>query len=140
MASAEYAPCFQFARIERASPISVRGPVLVPPCIRQRPFCIAGPLQAVPFRVLAPQRGAVLGSPTGLPFFSHPRRFAWGSCFAVIDIPHPPVPASGRHHAHNGLTTTMNMYVLYLDLLLSFAPIHLERLDLLCKSPEQQIG
>ncbi len=33
-------------------------PVLSPPCIRQRPFGIAGPSHRVPRRVLAPHRGA----------------------------------------------------------------------------------
>src|ERR1039457_4033061 len=88
-AFAEYRPCFQFARFERANPLFVRGPVLVPPCIRQRPLCRPGPLQGAPFRVLAPHRGAVLGSPAGLPFLSHPRRFAWGSLIAISFIPLP---------------------------------------------------
>jgi hypothetical protein len=101
---------------------------------------MAGPLQAVPFRVLAPHRGAVLGSPTGLLFFSHPRRLAWGSSFAIIDIPAPRLLPSGRHHAHNGLPATMNMHVLYLDLLLPFAPIHLERLHLLCEGLSVVLG
>ena len=38
----EYKPCFQFARRDRAKPSGVRGPVLAPPCIRQRPLRIAG--------------------------------------------------------------------------------------------------
>ncbi len=33
------------------------GPVLLPPCIRQRPFAIAGLWQDVSLLVLAPQRG-----------------------------------------------------------------------------------
>jgi len=42
LASAEYKPCFQFPRRARSSPSGVRGPVLLPPCNRQRPFFIAG--------------------------------------------------------------------------------------------------
>ena len=39
-----------------AKPSGVRGPVLGPPCIRQRPFGIAGALHGRPARVRAPQR------------------------------------------------------------------------------------
>jgi hypothetical protein len=35
----------------------LRGPVLRPPCIRQRPLAIAGWRQQPPARVRAPQRG-----------------------------------------------------------------------------------
>src|SRR5690242_337548 len=41
----------------RCSPSAVRGPVLAPPCIRQRPFAIAWPLQTEPDRVRAPHLG-----------------------------------------------------------------------------------
>jgi hypothetical protein len=76
-AAAEYKPCFQLARLERASPSAVRGPVLAPPCRRHRRLSrMAGQRHGVPFRVLAPHRGAALKSPGGLPFFSHPRRCA----------------------------------------------------------------
>jgi len=34
-----------------------RGPVDLPPCIRQRPFFIAAARHGVPFLVFAPQRG-----------------------------------------------------------------------------------
>jgi hypothetical protein len=73
LASREYGPCFQFARRDLANPDAVRGPVLVPPCIRQRPLGIAGLLHDVPARVFAPQRGALLKSPTALSFFNQPR-------------------------------------------------------------------
>jgi hypothetical protein len=43
-------PCFQLAFRLRSSPSAVRGPVLIPPCIRQRPFGIAGALQGLPVR------------------------------------------------------------------------------------------
>jgi hypothetical protein len=58
----------------RARPSGVRGPVLAPPCMRQRPFRIAGLLQGQPRRVLAPQRGAALGLPLGLPLRRGPAR------------------------------------------------------------------
>jgi hypothetical protein len=72
-ASKEYKPCFQRARRDRARPSEVRGPVLAPPCIRQRPLRIAGAIHSLPCRVLAPHRGAFFGSPGGLPFFNHPK-------------------------------------------------------------------
>ena len=40
-----------------SSPSEVRGPVLFPPCIRHRPFDIAGALHFAPLRVRAPHRG-----------------------------------------------------------------------------------
>jgi hypothetical protein len=72
LASAEYNPCFHRARLDRSSPSRVRGPVLAPPCMRHRPLRIAGALHSAPDRVLAPHRGAWLGSPGGLLFFSQP--------------------------------------------------------------------
>ena len=41
----------------RAVVLPIGAPGDVPPCIRQRPFSIAGDRHDVPFRVLAPQRG-----------------------------------------------------------------------------------
>ena len=62
--------------------VAVRGPVLLPPCIRQRRFPrMAGAMQPLPLRVRAPQRGAVEGSPGGLPLIRRPRRESFmGSC------------------------------------------------------------
>ena len=54
MASADFRPCFQFARRLRSRPSGVRGPVLGPPCIRQRPFAMAAARQGLPLRVQAP--------------------------------------------------------------------------------------
>ena len=51
---------------------SAQGPVLAPPCMRQRPFFIAGPLQGQPAWVFAPHRGAAFGLPRGLPLRSVP--------------------------------------------------------------------
>jgi hypothetical protein len=138
LASSEYLPCFQFARFERANPISVRGPVLVPPCIRQRLLSIAGPMQRVPLRVLAPHRGAMLGSPTGLLFFSHPRRFAWGSLLVFLVIPTP--RCTVVYGPNNGLTAAVNMNVLDSHLLFPFTPICFERFHLRCKRSQQTIG
>jgi len=42
LTSEEYRPCFQRERRDFAKPSGVRGPVLAPPCIRQRPLRIAG--------------------------------------------------------------------------------------------------
>ena len=56
----------------RARPSSVVGPRHLPPCMRQRPFFMAGLLHGEPARVLAPQRGAALGSPRWLPLRSGP--------------------------------------------------------------------
>jgi len=76
LASAEYCPCFQLPLFERACPFWVRGPVLAPPCMRHLFLLrMAGERHLVPFLVFAPQRGAILGSPGGLPFLSHPRAF-----------------------------------------------------------------
>ena len=43
-----------------AKPSGVRGPVLGPPCIRQRPLAIAGPRHGCPARVRAPQSLCVM--------------------------------------------------------------------------------
>jgi len=64
-----------------SSPSDVRGPVLGPPCLRQRPLAMAGATQAVPRLVLAPHLAACVKSPGGLPFFNQPRRVAGGSAF-----------------------------------------------------------
>ena len=120
-ASAENWPCFRRACLERARPAAVVGPVERPPCIRHRfLFRTAGQPHGVPLRVRAPQRGALLGFPGGLAFFSHPRRFAWGS-FAVllcIPTPHPPVDRS-----NNGLAASLHSDVLNGHLLLPAAAI-----------------
>jgi hypothetical protein len=58
-ASAEWYPCRQRALRARSRPSGVRGPVLKPPCTRQRPFGIAGAWQGAPSRFRrAPHRGA----------------------------------------------------------------------------------
>ena len=66
----------------------MRGPVLVPPCIRQRPLAIAGDPQGLPFRrFLAPHRGAALAA--SKPFF-HAESFGLLSVFItapLVDTP-----------------------------------------------------
>jgi hypothetical protein len=59
----------------------------VPPCIRQRPFAMAGDRQGIPMRVrqAALQRGAALGSPRGLPLRSGPVR-----SFIICSYAKPP--------------------------------------------------
>jgi ATP dependent DNA ligase-like protein len=57
----------------------VRGPVLLPPCIRQRPFRMPADRQGVPLRVLALHLGALFQSPCRLPFLSGLQGLAvWG--------------------------------------------------------------
>ena len=69
----------------RPMPASVRGPVLRPPCRRQRPFRIAGCPQAAPARVRAQQPvGHVGGRPPAAPFFSRPRRLGRGSSLPTL--------------------------------------------------------
>ena len=74
----------------------MRGPVLKPPCSRQRPFRIAGHWHEVPRRVFAPHRGAVLKSPDRLPYFSHPRRAASRCGQQRFALPVGDVPSSLR--------------------------------------------
>ena len=57
--SADRSPCRHRARRLRSRPSIVRGPVLAPPCSRQRPFGIAAAWQGLPVRLdRAPHRGA----------------------------------------------------------------------------------
>ena len=74
------------ASARSAKPFGVRGPVLLPPCMRQRPFSIAGAWQGQPVvRALAPQRGARLGLPRGWPLRVGPGSGgAEGFCGAVM--------------------------------------------------------
>ena len=96
-ASAEYDPCFHRARLLRASPSAVRGPVLFPPCSRQRRFPrTAGPWQGGPRRVRAPHRGADCRFPDGLSCRSRPRRW-----FAFTNLsPRGSWGCISRYHVH----------------------------------------
>ena len=73
-ASAEYPPCRHRARRLRCNPLAVRGPVLRPPCNRQRRLPRqAGARHGRRVRLeRAPHRLASEKRPAGLPFFSHP--------------------------------------------------------------------
>lgn len=118
----------------------MRGPVLAPPCIRQRPLRMAGLVHGAPLRVVAPHRAAVLGSPVGLPFFSHPRRFAWGSLLVFFVIPAPCPGVRVVYGSHDGLAAAMNVHVFDGDFLLPLAPIRLERFHLRSERSQQPIG
>jgi hypothetical protein len=50
---------FQFARRDRSRPAEVLAPVLVPPCIRHRPFTMAGDWQSKLFKFVSIQRKAI---------------------------------------------------------------------------------
>jgi len=54
--SAVCSPVRVRAARSRAKPSAVRGPVLAPPCIRQRPLGMEGARHGVPLRVRAPQK------------------------------------------------------------------------------------
>jgi hypothetical protein len=109
----------------RSIPSAVLGPVLQPPCIRQRPFGIAGDWHGDPRRVFAPHRGALEKSPGGFPFFNQPRRFAGGLILLFIATPllllgppgtlllGPPgtLGAGRRYGADDGLTALVDMDV-----------------------------
>jgi hypothetical protein len=82
-----YFPCVVFAAASLARPSGVRGPVLFPPCDQHRPFAIAGAWQAQPVvRAFAPQRGARLGLPRGLPLRSGPSRRCAGACPGIATM------------------------------------------------------
>src|SRR5882672_2300205 len=78
MISAVRAPWTRRLARTRARPVSVRAPVLLPPCMRQRPLAIAGWRQGQAARVWAQQRGAARKSPEGLPWRRVPRLRAEG--------------------------------------------------------------
>lgn len=79
----EWRPVLRLACLHRSSPASVRGPVLFPPCILQRPFFMAGLRQVRPARVFAPHRAQLWKSPGGFPFRSQPR----AACLAGSKAP-----------------------------------------------------
>ena len=69
-------------------PSDVRGPVLVPPWMRQRPLAIAGDPQGVSLRrFLAPQRGAALAA---LSAFRQSGTYALLSGFIATPDPNTP--------------------------------------------------
>jgi len=88
LAPIERRPCLVTACRMRSIPAAVLGPVLRPPCSLQRPFGIAGHLQELPRRFIAPHRGALEKSPEELPFLSLPRRLSWGVPAISAGYPH----------------------------------------------------
>jgi hypothetical protein len=67
--AADRRPCLVLAAATRALPSAVLGPVLLPPCIRQRFFSLmAGFWQSFPLRVLARQRWPGQLGPSRLAF------------------------------------------------------------------------
>ena len=71
----------------------MRGPVLLPPCSRQRPFAMAGALHVPPpLRRFAPQRGHA--SATARPGFHEGRR---GSLHILTTFPPVAHPTPGPH-------------------------------------------
>ncbi len=127
LASAEYSPCLKLAFLDRSSPSGVRGPVLLPPCMRQLPFCIAAARQSDPERVLAPHLGAFMGLPWILPFRSRVGvtvLVAWGS-FRIFFFCSPVIDRSD-----DCLSAFVDVYVLDDHLLLAAVPIAFQGLHL----------
>jgi hypothetical protein len=95
--SAEYRPCFQRARVLRSRPSGVRGPVLLPPCIRTvgpstgDPVCSRASGSRDSWWSSARQRRARPGAR-----WDAPRRNAHRSDAHVLG---PGVPARGRDFA-----------------------------------------
>ncbi len=111
IASADRRPCVQFARRHRSKPSTVRGPVLAPPCIRQRPFAMPGPWQGAPVRVLAPQRGAAFAMSSA---FRPPG--AWSPLSLFTTAPAFMPPARGLYGAgDDGLAAVGNLHMLHRD-------------------------
>ena len=83
-------PCFVCAAATRALPSVVRGPVLFPPCIRQRSLPVsAGFLHGVPARVFARHRVPCHCGPNHVP------RPAFNSLTLSTEINSPKVPCIG---------------------------------------------
>jgi hypothetical protein len=101
-APAAYRPCVVFTAANRRNPASVRAPVLAPPCIRHRPFAIAGARHAHPVRrAFAPQRGARLGAPRRLPLRNGPDCVAAAGRVTAIGSECMEVPVSQNDSQYN---------------------------------------
>jgi hypothetical protein len=88
LASVVARPCFQCSALSLARPSGVFAPVDFPPCIRHRCLpAIAGFLQGVPARVLAPQR---------VPGQSGPNCQCRAASSNVISMCSPPSPRSSK--------------------------------------------
>ena len=111
----------------------MRGPVLVPPCIRQRPFGIAGAMHADPLRVLAPHLWAVLKSPGGLPSSANLFALHGVHCAASCLSPPPYLLAmlrlqpirTQRDSADDGLTAVLNGHMLHDHMLVAGTAVFL---------------
>ena len=84
------------------------APGEAPPCMRQRPFGIAGARHGLRLRVLAPQHGL--------------RCMLKGLCMGLSSA-FLLTPAPGLDCPHDGLSARVHMDVLDRDLLLPFAPM-----------------
>lgn len=119
-----------FACRDRSRPSGVFGPVECPPWSLQRDrLRIAGAMQAVPRLVLAPQRGAVLGSPGEFPFLNQLPRGSWGRSpvfFVILPPTHLRFDA-----ADNRLPAMVHGNVLNGHFLLALASIAIQRLQLI---------
>jgi hypothetical protein len=94
----------------RSNPSGVRGPVLVPPCIRHLPFGIAGDRHGDAFRVFAPQRGEAWAN--GKVVRQSGRRcIGFFPCFICWSFPR----LTGRDITDNGLTARLHCDVLHPD-------------------------
>jgi hypothetical protein len=147
IAFALYRPCFHRALRLRSKPSGVRGPVLGPPCIRQRPFGIAGLLHGVPALVRAPQRGALSGLPGRLPFFKRPKfRDTWASWAILANSPGPIAPAPTLYGASDyGLSARPDLDALVnnSDRLLATTSDPIERLPAIIvatEGPDSGVG
>ena len=119
--SAVRIPCVVRAARIRARPSDVRGPVLSPPCSRQRQFFIAGDRHGVPARVRAPQRGDDCAN--GSVVRQSGRRSA-GFLGDFLCAPSP----TGRDVTDNGFPSRMDVNVLDADnLLATFASFAVQR-------------
>jgi hypothetical protein len=109
--SALYRPWIVRAFRIRASPSAVLGPVLLPPCIRQRPFGIAGCRHGCPLRIRAPQRGQDHANGSVVRQ-SGRRRMGLPPHLVRTSSPSS---ATGCDASNNGLPSWMDMYVLDAD-------------------------
>ena len=109
-------PCFQLAKPQRSRPSEVRGPVLLPPCIRQRPLAIAGAWHGRSRRVTAPHRSAFLAVASAC---FHPGAWGPSSLFTIT-----PCLELSRN---DGLTALFDTDMLNCQLLLTAASELIER-------------
>ena len=111
-APALYRPCL------RALALPIGAPGEAPPCIRQRPFAIAGDWHGVSARVRAWQRGLrCMGN-----------LLCMGLILKTVAIPTPRLTGCGDHADH-GLPAGVDVDVFHRDLLLALAAVTIERFE-----------